>query len=116
MSNLYKLNDYFFNAYICIVWILIILSLSGLYSKSIYYLGSITYYIRFYILLLLLLKFNPFYNPSSYIKFTELDRKLIFSACLIILTTDTTIIDNIGFFFGLTKYTDKINNIVNGNK
>ena len=113
MASLYKYNNYFFNVYIFVVWVLIILSLLGIYSNAPKYLSSITYYIRFYILLLLLLKFNPFYTPIKYKQFTELDRKLIFTACLIILTTDTTIINNIGSFFGITKYTDKIDNTIN---
>jgi hypothetical protein len=64
---------------------------------------TIDYYVRIYICLFLLWRFNPFRKIN---KFTELDRKIAFTAGLFILTTTA-----------LNKYLDdakeKIKNVFN---
>ena len=81
---LYKLQLKFFNMFINISYLLIFISAIGFSSFSNGYLESMDYYIRIYICLFLLWRFNPLRN---HYEFTELDRKIAFSAGLFILTT-----------------------------
>jgi len=80
---LHKLQEIFFDIFTYISFLLLLLSSFGL---SITYLYSLDYYIRIYICLFLIWRFNPF---RKYYEFTELDRKIAFSAGLFILTTTT---------------------------
>ena len=57
--------------------------LIGLIAKTPEYIQTLETYIKIYISLFLLIRFNPFVT----IKFTELDRKIVFSSALIVLTT-----------------------------
>jgi hypothetical protein len=86
--NLYKkLNDFqewFFNLFIIISYSLIFISFVGFSSLAPKYLETLDYYVRIYICLFLIWRFNPFRKISH---FTELDRKIAFSAGLFILTT-----------------------------
>jgi len=52
-------------------------------QKIVDYYHTIDYYVKIYICLFLLVRFNPFQT----IKFNELDRQIAFSAGLVILTT-----------------------------
>lgn len=82
-----KLHDYqesFFDIFIFVSYSLILLYSLGLSSSAQKYLDSIDYYVRIYICLFLLWRFNPF---RTKIHFTNLDRKIAFSAGLFILTT-----------------------------
>jgi hypothetical protein len=84
-----KLNDFqekMFNGFITLSYILIFVSFFGLSSSAPKYLDSLDYYVRIYICLFLLWRFNPFRKMD---KFTDLDRKIAFSAGLFILTTTT---------------------------
>ena len=65
-------------------YILIVASFLGLSSTAPKYLETLDYYVRIYICLFLLWRFNPFRKLDT---FTELDRKITFSAGLFILTT-----------------------------
>ena len=82
-----KLNDIqlkLFNIFIVVSYTLILLSFFGLYDLAPKVLSSIDYYVRIYICLFLIWRFNPF---RTHIEFNELDRKIAFSAGLFILTT-----------------------------
>lgn len=57
--------------------------LLGLLTTTPEYIQTLETYIKIYISLFLLVRFNPFVS----IKFTELDRKIVFSSALIVLTT-----------------------------
>lgn len=101
-----KLNDFqerVFNLFIIVTYISIFVSFLGWSSSAPKYLETIDYYVRIYICLFLLWRFNPFRKIN---KFTELDRKIAFSAGLFILTTTA-----------LNKYLDdakeKIKNVFN---
>lgn len=48
------------------------------------YIATLESYIKIYVSLFLIVRFNPFMHTG---KFTEIDRKIVFSAALIILTT-----------------------------
>jgi hypothetical protein len=82
-----KINDlqeFFFNIFIIISYTLILISFLGLSNHADKYLDNIDYYVRIYICLFLLWRFNPFRKIDE---FTNLDRKIAFSAGLFILTT-----------------------------
>lgn len=83
-SQLHRLQEILFNTFIIISYSLIILSFLGLSQSAEKYLQSLDYYVRIYICLFLIWRFNPF--RSNY-EFTDLDRKIAFSGGLIILTT-----------------------------
>jgi len=83
-SQLHRLHEILFNIFIVVSYSLIILSFLGLSQSAEKYLQSIDYYVRIYICLFLIWRFNPF--RSSY-EFTDLDRKIAFSGGLLILTT-----------------------------
>lgn len=83
-KQLHKWQERFFNIFIYLSYILIILSSLGLSQSVPKYLLSLDYYVRIYICLFLIWRFNPL--RSNY-EFTNLDRKIAFSAGLFILTT-----------------------------
>jgi purine-cytosine permease-like protein len=84
MNNLHKYQEHIFDIIIFISYILVIVSSLGLSTEAPYYLTNIDYYIRIYICLFLIWRFNPL--RSNY-EFTDLDRKIAFSAGVFILTT-----------------------------
>lgn len=82
-----KLNDFqehLFDLFVFISYFLIILSSLGLSYIAPKFLNSLDYYVRIYICLFLMWRFNPFRDID---RFTELDRKVAFSAGLFIITT-----------------------------
>ena len=86
MINSKTLNDIqekFFDVFIYLSYSLIFISALGLSKTAPDYLNSLDYYVRIYVCLFLIWRFNPFVHVS----FTELDRKIAFSAGLFILTT-----------------------------
>ena len=87
MIFLHKLNEFqerMFDIFITISYILIFASFFGFSSSAPQYLVNLDYYVRIYICLFLLWRFNPFRKIEN---FTNLDRKIVFSAGLFILTT-----------------------------
>lgn len=82
--TLHKFQDRLFNLFIIISWSLIIISALGFSQEAPKFLESLDYYIRIYICLFLMWRFNPF---RTHYEFTDLDRKIAFSAGLFILTT-----------------------------
>jgi len=87
MFNSKQLNNYqesAFDIFIFISYILIFISAFGLSEEAPKILIEIDYYVRIYICLFLIWRFNPF---RSHYEFTNLDRKIAFSAGLFILTT-----------------------------
>jgi hypothetical protein len=73
-----------FDIIIYISYILLIISSLGLSQSAPKYLKLLDFYVKIYICLFLIWRFNPF--RSDY-EFTDLDRKISFSAGLFILTT-----------------------------
>jgi hypothetical protein len=73
-----------FNIIIYITYFLLILSSLGLSQSAPKYLNSLDYYVRIYICLFLIWRFNPL---RTHYEFTDLDRKIAFSAGVFILTT-----------------------------
>ena len=83
-TKLHKYQENLFNIVIYISYILIILSSLGFSQLAPKYLQTLDYYVRIYICLFLIWRFNPF---RTYYEFTDLDRKIAFSAGVFILTT-----------------------------
>ena len=84
MNKLHKYQEYLFDAIIYFSYILIVVSFFGLSQEAPIYLSSLDYYIRIYICLFLIWRFNPLRHTYE---FTDLDRKIAFSAGVFILTT-----------------------------
>jgi len=93
-----------FNIFIGTSYLLYILAAVGLFSSAPQYLERLDYYVKIYISLFLLWRFNPFRD----INFTDLDRKIAFSAGIFLFTT--TAINQI-----LMKYLTNAENIVQYN-
>jgi hypothetical protein len=99
-----KLDYYqekFFDGVIILIYILIVISFFGLFTKASTYLNDANFYLRVYICLFLIWRFNPFRSIDV---FTNLDRKIAFNAGIFILTTTI-----------LNKYIDEIKERLNDN-
>jgi cytochrome c biogenesis protein CcdA len=83
-ANLHEAQSKFFNLFIYISYALLFISALGISQTAPKYLDYMEYYIRIYICLFLMWRFNPLREKYE---FTELDRKIAFSAGLFILTT-----------------------------
>ena len=84
ITNLHNIQERAFDLFISLSYILIFISALGLSGSVPSYLENMDYYIRIYICLFLLWRFHPFRKK---VEFTDLDRKIAFSAGLFILTT-----------------------------
>ena len=87
--KLYLFQDFFFNIFIIVSYVLIFVSALGLSKNAPQYLQKLDEYIRIYICLFLIWRFNPLRRLD---KFNDLDRKIAFSAGMFILTT--TVLNN----------------------
>jgi len=82
-----KINEFqerIFDIFIYISYFLIIVSFFGFSNTAPKFLETLDYYIRIYTCLFLIWRFNPFRNVDT---FTDLDRKIAFSAGMFIITT-----------------------------
>lgn len=82
--TLHKFQDRIFNLFIIISWSLIIISALGFSQEAPKFLLNLDYYVRIYVCLFLMWRFNPL---RTHYEFTDLDRKISFTAGLFILTT-----------------------------
>jgi len=92
MDKLSYIQNNLFIITLGISYLLVFMSALGLSSTAPVYLKTLDYYLRIYICLFLILRFNPFRKYFSIYKnnpivFNDLDRKIAFSAGLFILTT-----------------------------
>jgi hypothetical protein len=97
-SKLHEAQNHFFDLFINISYGLIFLSALGISEAAPKYLDSLDYYVRIYICLFLMWRFNPLRKKYE---FTDLDRKIAFSAGVFILTTTA-----------LNEYLEKFKEIV----
>ena len=105
-SNLHEAQSKFFNLFIYISYALLFISALGLSETAPKYLNGMDYYVRIYICLFLMWRFNPLREKPE---FTELDRKIAFSAGVFILTT-TALNQYLDQFKEIVKNT--VNNII----
>ena len=102
--KLYHYNYYFFNTLLAVVWFFSFLVLLGVNIIKPQYVDTISYIIRIYVCLFLLLRFNPIYNldyTGKNTNFSEFDKQLAFTAAVIVLTTDTNFIKYLNNIFKL---------------
>jgi hypothetical protein len=88
------IQEKFFDSFMIISYILIVVSYLGLSELAPKYLDELEYYIKNYVCLFLIWRFNPL---RTHYAFTQLDAKIAFNAGLFILTTTA-----------LNTYIDKI--------
>ena len=88
-SAFHQFQETVFNIFIAISWVLLILTFTGIFNEYPHVFDKIAFYMKIYICLFLIWRFNPIrhYLFHKKIIFTELDRKIAFSAGLIILST-----------------------------
>jgi len=61
-----------------------IIVLVGLVETEPVYLTSVEYYVKIYVSIFLIWRFNPYWHTRH---FTEIDRRIVYSAALFVLTT-----------------------------
>jgi hypothetical protein len=83
-NTVQKIQEKGFSAFIYTSYFLIILTALGLSKFAPNYLKTMDYYVKIYVCLFLIYRFNPF---RQQVEFTNLDRKIAFSSGLFILTT-----------------------------
>jgi len=91
---LYYIQDHAFNIFIILTWISVITLSLGFTIINPKYISTMNYYIKIYVSLYLMYRFNMFRK----IQFTDLDRKIVFSAAVFIFTTtalDKYLMDNL---------------------
>ena len=81
---LHNFQDRGFDLILYISYLLLFISYIGISASAPNYLNSLDYYIRIYTSLFLIWRFNPL---RSQYEFTDLDRKIAFSAGVFVLTT-----------------------------
>ena len=82
-KDIHEIQEFTFDIIIVISYILYGTFALGLSANSPQYLADLDYYVKIYISLFLLWRFNAF----RVIKFSELDRKIAFSAGVLLFTT-----------------------------
>lgn len=95
---IYKTNEILFDIVISFIWLLIFFTVVNIFTdKTKELLTTISYYIRIYVCIFLIIRFNPFYSYFTKRKFvfTDLDRKIAYTAGVTLLTTDVDFIQYI---------------------
>ena len=96
-----KLQSQLFDLIIIVTWSLYIIIVLGLSANAPDYLDDLQYYVKIYVSLFLIWRFNPFRR----VKFTYLDTKIAFNAGIFLIMTTF-----IGSF--IQKYISDIQTIV----
>lgn len=81
--DLHRFQNKAYDIVVYITWILYILIALGISANAPQYLDDLQYYVKIYISLFLIYRFNPLRR----VKFTGLDAKIAFSAGVFLLTT-----------------------------
>ena len=82
-----KLQEFMFDLFIMFSWVILVLIILGVFHGKPAYFHYIEAFVKIYIGIFLMIRYNPFKIRWMNFKFTELDRKIIFSAGLIILSS-----------------------------
>ena len=85
----HQFQETVFNIFIVGSWTLLILTSTGMFNQHPLIFDKIAFYMKIYICLFLIWRFNPIrqFFVKKPITFTSLDRKIAFSAGLIVLST-----------------------------
>ena len=94
-DKLHSFQEGVFDIVVYITYFLIILAALGISQYAPTYLNDLDYYVKIYVSLFLIIRFNPFIH----LKFTELDRKIAFTSGLFLITTTA-----------ISQYLSKISN------
>jgi hypothetical protein len=88
-SVFHQFQEIIFNIFIAVSWSLILLTSTGIFNEYPDAFNKVAFYVKIYICLFLIWRFNPIrqFFVKTPIIFTSLDRKIAFSAGLIILST-----------------------------
>ena len=81
--QLHKFQSRIFDIIIFTTWFLYILIVLGISANAPEYLDDIQFYVKLYVSLFLIYRFNPF----RHVKFTRLDARIAFSAGMFLLFT-----------------------------
>jgi hypothetical protein len=95
--NIHRLHNKAYDIIIYITWFLYVVIALGLSANAPQYLEDMQYYVKMYVSLFLIYRFNPFRRVT----FTGLDAKIAFSSGVFLLAT--TAINT-----GLQKYTTEL--------
>ena len=82
-KDLHRFQNRMYDLVVYITWFLYIIIALGLSANAPEYLDDLQYYVKLYISLFLIYRFNPFRR----VKFTGLDAKIAFSAGVFLLAT-----------------------------
>jgi len=85
--KLHKFQEHIFDFTFVIIYILYFIIALGLSATAPKYLSFLDYYIKIYVSLFLIWRFNPF----RHVKFTSFDKKIAFNAGIFILFATTSI-------------------------
>ena len=83
----YKVQEHIFDFTFLIIYFLYFLIALGLSATAPKYLSFLDYYVKIYVSLFLIWRFNPF----RHVKFTSLDKKIAFNAGIFVLFATTTV-------------------------
>jgi hypothetical protein len=83
-QKLHVFQEHMFDIVFIILYLLIVISALGFSTDAQKYIEQIDYYIKIYVCLFLIWRFNPL---RSHYEFTNLDAKISFTAGFLILTT-----------------------------
>ena len=81
--NLYLIQKHGFSIIVYLTWFLYFAILLGLSANAPQYLDDLQYYVKIYVSLFLIVRFNPLKRS----RFNELDAQIAFSAGVFLITT-----------------------------
>jgi hypothetical protein len=85
---IYDFQNYGFTIVIALTYLLYALSVIGLYANAPKYINTLDTYIKIYVCLFLIIRFNPIRSwLGEKVQFTDLDRKVVFHGAALILAT-----------------------------
>ena len=82
-----KVQEHIFDITFVIIYVLYFVIALGLSATAPKYLAFLDYYVKIYVSLFLIWRFNPF----RHVKFTSLDKKIAFNAGIFVLFATTSI-------------------------
>ena len=105
-KDLHFLQEKIFIFIIYTTWLLYFLIALGISANAPQYLDDLQYYVKIYVSLFLIIRFNPFRR----VRFTQLDARIAFSAGLFLLATTAinkillTYLQDIKSYLGILKF------------
>lgn len=107
-KDIHRFQNKIYDIVVYVTWVLYIAIALGLSANAPQYLDDLQYYIKMYVSLFLIYRFNPFRR----VKFTGLDAKIAFSAGVFLLTTTaintilTSYVKNINQYLSLIRFSN----------